>query len=693
MKQFHRFLFLLLIIPAVLSAQTYFNIDFSGTFPPAGWTIDAHAGNWSASNTNNAGCTAPEAMFNYSPTFTGDSRLISPTIDLTGVTALYVQFNHMVDHYTSPYTVGVATRSGGGNWNVVWSKNPTASIPATQEIISINNSDLGASDFQICWFFSGYSYNINYWYVDNVSLFTPLAHDAMVKSIDIDNQYEPGTTFTPQATVKNFGLNSETFDATCVIKIGGSTVYNQNCSPVTLNPSQEATVSFPDYTASAANELFEMTVTTNLAGDMNTANDTMVKFFNTYTTPRDMVLVEIGTGTWCQYCPGAAMCADDLIENGWNVAVIENHNGDPFANSYSDARNSYYGINGFPTAVFDGQQQFVGGDHTQSMYEYYLPIYQSRAPINSAYTVGIFGTQTGNDYNLTIRVHKVATTPPYNNLVLQLALTESDIAYIWQGQDSLNFVERTMAPGATGTPLDFSSGDIQDILLNFTMNASWVADHCELVAFIQNNDNKEILQGTKLALQDLGPLPVELTSFTSMATSNGVSLLWSTASEINNHGFEVERSFDGNIFSNIVFVNGAGTSTQSHNYSFTDKVDNNINGIIYYRLKQVDLNGQCNYSEILKVKYDMPLSYNLSQNYPNPFNPVTTIKYTVPQNGQVTIKLYDITGREVKTLVNEVKNIGTYELKLKAENLASGVYFYKMTAKDFVSVKKMSILK
>jgi hypothetical protein len=667
--------------------------DFSGSFPPAGWTIDAHAGNWSGNNSNNAGGAAPEARLNYTPTFTGDSRLISPAVNLTGVTALKVKFNHMLDHYTSPYTIGVATRSGGGAWNIVWSINPTGSIPATQEIVSINNSDVGAADFQICWFFSGYSYNLNYWYIDNISLFTPLAHDAMVKSIDIDNQYVPGTTFTPQATLKNFGTSSETFDATCTIKIGGSVVYTQTCSPVTLAPDAEQTVSFSDYTASAANELFDMTVTTNLTGDLDPSNDSMSKWFNTYTTERDMVLLEIGTGAWCTYCPGAALGADDLIANGCSVAVIENHNGDPFAYAGSDARNTYYNIPGFPTAIFDGQQQFVGGDHTLSMYQYYLPIYESREPINTAYSISIFGDHSGSDYNLTVRVHKLATTPPYNNIVLQLVLTESEIQYVWQGQDHLNFVSRVMSPDYNGTPLDFSSGDVQDINLSFTMGADWVGDNCELVAFIQNNQDKEILQGTKLALPELAPLPVELTSFTSTASAEGVTLMWTTASEINNHGFEVERSYDGNIFENVGFVNGHGTSTEIHNYSFTDIPENKANGIFYYRLKQVDMNGQSTYSKVLTVKIDIPREFSLAQNFPNPFNPTTTIKYTVPQNGPVTIKLYDITGREVSTLVNEVQSVGSYDLKFDASGLASGVYFYRMVAKDFVSVKKMSILK
>lgn len=91
--------------------------------------------------------------------------------------------------------------------------------------------------------------------------------------------------------------------------------------------------------------------------------------------PREMVVLEIGTGTWCTYCPGAAMGADDLVENGHHVAVVENHNGDSYANAYSNARNSFYAITGYPTAIFDGVLKVSGGSHSQSMYSTYLPKY------------------------------------------------------------------------------------------------------------------------------------------------------------------------------------------------------------------------------------------------------------------------------------------------------------------------------
>ena len=339
--------FVLFLTPSLMMAQTYLTEDFgSGTFPPTGWTIDAHAGNWSANASNNAGGTSPEARFHHYPG-PGESRLICPPTDLTGVTDLKVEFKHMLDdHYGGSYTIGVATRSGGGIWNTVWNiYNPPGNIGPATEFVTINNINVGDPDFQICWYVTGYLTNLDYWYIDDIRLFTPLAHDVMVKEIPMETQYVPGSNVTPQAVVRNVGINTETFDVTCEIKIGGSSAYNQTSSPITLAPDEEHTVTFIDYVATT-NELFELIVTTNLSGDMDPANDTMTKWLNTYTTEREMVLLEIGTGIWCQACPGASRGADDLIHYGHDVAVLEHFGyeigGDPFTNVYSVAKINYY---------------------------------------------------------------------------------------------------------------------------------------------------------------------------------------------------------------------------------------------------------------------------------------------------------------------------------------------------------------
>ena len=192
-----------------------------------------------------------------------------------------------------------------------------------------------------------------------------------------------------------------------------------------------------------------------------------------------------------------------------------------------------------------------------------------------------------------------------------------------------------------------------------------------------------------------GLLPVELTSFTANLIDESVILNWQTATEINNYGFEVERSvFSGQSstvsvkWNKVGFVEGNGNSNSPKQYSYTD---NNINAGKYsYRLKQLDFDGKYEYSEIVNVEVKAPAKFELSQNYPNPFNPTTRI---VPSNEFVSLKVYDILGNEVAVLVNEQKQAGSYEVNFDASNLTSGLYFYKIKSGDFTHVKKMMLVK
>ncbi|OGU78314.1 MAG: hypothetical protein A2W11_07805, partial [Ignavibacteria bacterium RBG_16_35_7] len=175
---------------------------------------------------------------------------------------------------------------------------------------------------------------------------------------------------------------------------------------------------------------------------------------------------------------------------------------------------------------------------------------------------------------------------------------------------------------------------------------------------------------------------------------------WTTASELNNLGFEIERSLDDNIFVTVGFVEGKGTSTETNYYSFTDRISVNGRSTISYRLKQVDYDGTSSYSNIIQVEVDVPVTYTLNQNYPNPFNPSTKIEYTLPVDGFVELNVYDIMGKEIATLVNEQKPAGTYEIVFDASEFPSGVYFYTIKAVpfgrqagSFVSTKKMMFLK
>ena len=186
-------------------------------------------------------------------------------------------------------------------------------------------------------------------------------------------------------------------------------------------------------------------------------------------------------------------------------------------------------------------------------------------------------------------------------------------------------------------------------------------------------------------------VPVELTSFTANAINNEVQLFWQTATETNNQGFAIERKHISGDWLRIGFIEGNGTTTEPQNYSF---VDNSISsGKYQYRLKQIDFNGTYEYSKIVEVEITAPTKYSLEQNYPNPFNPTTTIKYSIKKAGLVTLKVYDILGKEITTLVNENKTAGNYSVNFNASNLPSGIYFYRLKSGSFLATKKLIFMK
>ena len=181
------------------------------------------------------------------------------------------------------------------------------------------------------------------------------------------------------------------------------------------------------------------------------------------------------------------------------------------------------------------------------------------------------------------------------------------------------------------------------------------------------------------------PLPVELSSFTAISKPDQIILKWETKTETNNYGFEIERKVSDQ-WQKIGFINGNGNSNSPKEYSYADK--NPIGGSKFqYRLKQIDNDGQFEYSDVVEVEL-VPTEYALYQNYPNPFNPTTTIRYQLPKESKVVIKIYNILGSEVMELLNEQKEAGIYEVEFNANNLSSGTYIYKISADNFVQTKE-----
>uniref|UniRef100_A0A7V2ZLS7 T9SS type A sorting domain-containing protein n=1 Tax=Ignavibacterium album TaxID=591197 RepID=A0A7V2ZLS7_9BACT len=199
------------------------------------------------------------------------------------------------------------------------------------------------------------------------------------------------------------------------------------------------------------------------------------------------------------------------------------------------------------------------------------------------------------------------------------------------------------------------------------------------------------VDGIRIATSWESIVPVELTSFNASITGTNVLLKWTTATEINNSGFDIERRTQNSEWKKIGFVSGAGTTSEKQSYVFSDK---NLNrGKYQYRLKQIDFDGTFEYSKTVEVEIVSPSKFELTQNYPNPFNPTTSISFTIPQAGNVKLAVYNLLGQEVAVLVNEFRDAGTYDVEFNASNLNSGVYLYKLEANGSTFTKKMTLLK
>jgi hypothetical protein len=317
--------------------------------------------------------------------------------------------------------------------------------------------------------------------------------------------------------------------------------------------------------------------------------------------------------------------------------------------------------------------------------------------------VKIYEIKPGNDtepsfhFVLNNKIHKDNRIPP-------------------RGFTNANF-EAIQSP-----PVDYSYADGQywdytDYLLPletkwFVVNLYYQTTSKEYVEFLRDENTTDNWGQTMYDLWDTNgkstpvlmatvgndiPLPVELVSFTVKVNNLSAQLNWITATEVNNYGFDIERSVGNEVWKMIGFVEGHGNSNSANQYSFTD--DNLVGGSTFryrlnfrYRLKQIDHNGQYEYSDIIEVGI-VPTKLKLYQNYPNPFNPSTLINYHIPEAGFVTLKVYDVIGKEVANLVSENKGQGSYGVTFDASNLPSGIYVYQLKVNSFIETKKMVLMK
>jgi hypothetical protein len=233
---------------------------------------------------------------------------------------------------------------------------------------------------------------------------------------------------------------------------------------------------------------------------------------------------------------------------------------------------------------------------------------------------------------------------------------------------------------------------------NFAFNFTATPYNTIVSAYVGGLSTNITIQASHVNSLPNDPMPVELSSFTAnVDNKRDVSLNWKTASETNNRGFEIERKTnESGSWAKIGYIDGKGTTTTTTSYTFSDRKLNT--GKYNYRLKQIDYNGNFNYYNLSSViEVGVPNKFDMSQNYPNPFNPTTKIDFDLPFDSKISLKLYDMSGREVMTLVNDQRTAGYYTETINMSTLSSGTYFYRINAngngQNYVATKKLVLVK
>jgi hypothetical protein len=371
-----------------------------------------------------------------------------------------------------------------------------------------------------------------------------------------------------------------------------------------------------------------------------------------------------GNCLWAKHCGGTT------TDRGIGIAVDEN--------GYSYVTGWFKGISTFDTIQLSG---FSNNDIFIAKYDPYGNCLWAKQAGGSNDDVGnsISVDPAGNSYvtgnfigNVTFGAFQLTGYSGNTNDIF-VAKYDSKGNCLWARQAGGTYNDGGMAISIDASGSNYLTGFFSDIAV---FGANQISGGGAFISKISND-----------------PVPVELSSFAIATVNNEVRLSWETITETNNNYFNIERKNTNGLWEIIGQIKGAGTSIIPRKYSFIDKKILS-NGKYFYRLKQIDFNGQHEYSKEIEVELNyIPEEYSLLQNYPNPFNPSTTIKFSLPKTEYVTLVIFSSMGQEVSKLISKELNAGVYTSEWNASGFASGVYYYRIVAGAFTETKKLILLK
>lgn len=757
-------LILTLLAFQFVSAQVYLTQDFSGAiWPPIGWSVINQTGNWSRSLTNFAGGTAVgEARFRSTPVFNGNSRLVSSSVNLTGVTHVMVKFRHFVDHNTGSYTLGLSTRSGGagGVWNNVWVLPVSANIPAQEVIVIVSNSDVGTSNFQLGFFFEGNSANTDFWYIDDIEVthFTPVNLDAALIAIDVPDLVvgvQPvigkiinlGNTTLTSLQLK-WQLNQGTINTTNLngLNILTGVQYNFTCD-------QSISVDPGSY-------LLKVWISgvNGLPGDDNPANDILQKNISVLTALiQRKPLFEEFTSSTCAPCASFNNSVfNPFINNyGQNICLIKYQmnwpgSGDPYYTAEGGVRRTYYGVNAVPMLYAEGAN--VATNQTAVMNAY-------NTAMNSLAFMEISSQHVIDGYNITVKAN-ITPHVSANNARAHIAVVEKITTgnVGSNGETSFKHVMMKMLPDAVGTAVNLVSGVPFELTYSHNMSTTFVEEMSDLavVVFVQATDKSIFQSAYSLQVASfvtpgdancdglinvldvvttvsyvLGNNPTPFCFNNADVNSDGMVNVLDVVGIVNivlggtksanipiksepahfyltNQGIELVS--DGTLAGlqfELSNVNADNLSLALDGYEFSVSEHNGVvKGMIFSfnntpipagKLQLIrfadEVEGlqageviaaNVNANNVRVVKYEASNQQAFVENYsatvfPNPTSGDFAVEVFIPATSHTTVRLTDITGRDVMVLHNDILNEGNHRFNVsKTIKLSAGAYFLRI---------------
>ncbi len=425
-------------------------------------------------------------------------RLVSPVLNTSGLPAIIIEFTHYhePDNNTSYSWVLETTSDGGNTWNEV--QEWIIDQQVTEDIIkSIANADVGSDQFQFSITMKG---NTQFpgviTRVDNIRAYFQATTDVAVFDFNSPTTYEPGNALPFSADIVNNSTSVVNCVAKCTVKerFGSNVLYENEVPLNNMNVGEIINVSFGSWNTVEGEYVVEISAQNDDDGDPE--NDIWARNLNVFQLgAREVVVIEEFTGTWCTYCPGAALGIEDLYALNKPVAAIAYHRSDPYETPNVQGRMDLYSVFGFPTVMIDGLAKITGGHQSQSVVDQYLPDVDERAaqgsPVSFEFTHADLNTGI---YDVTVKVNSLS--PIQNpNLKLYAVIVESEIQEDWLGLTQLDFTERAMAEATINL-----SSNSDELSFQFSLDPMINTDHTELTVFVQDMESLEIWNGSVIHL-------------------------------------------------------------------------------------------------------------------------------------------------------------------------------------------------